>query len=190
MALALWKVDLPAVCGLRVFDGKHSALVWANSAAEAKQAVAAASTSDIDAAWLSGTTTEITQPTENYVGWVFTVILGDNAITKSYTGLALDDIDDVGVGLKTALNTSAIDGADYTAGTNLLLIAEGGGADDLGDEASITFTVTPPAGLFPTGYIVDSASFFTSLVQDGAADDDLSVVLVNGLPGSVTFIAG
>jgi hypothetical protein len=187
MALTLYKVDLPSICGIQVVDQKKSCLVWANSSADALKQVAAARDGDVDATWLAGTATALTTPTD-YVGWIFSIHLVTHAITASYTAIAADTIDLIGAGLVLALNATAIDHAAYTAGTNTLRVAQGS-SDAMGDD-TFTVTVTPPSGFFPTGYVFDDTVFYASKVQGGLSSADLSVVLLDVLPGGAQFIAG
>jgi hypothetical protein len=62
-------------------------------------------------------------------------------------------------------------GAAYDTGTNILIIAEGSGTDDLGDR-TVSVTVTPPNCVGPL------ASLVSTVVDEGVSTDDLTVVLV------------
>lgn len=112
-------------------------------------------------------------------GMVFTVHIENTVdIDVSYTAQIGDTIDMVGFALVSLLEAAGIANTDYDDTTNVLTIAET--TDNLGDK-QVTVTATY-AAVSPG---VDLTSlFFSTLVDGGAANEALTVVLVAGVtPG-------
>lgn len=153
-------------------------VVFADSAAQAKEVAHAAVPGD-GHAWLSSTTTvtEITAST-NWAGWKFEVAIhsglgteGDQGghVAVTGNGTTLDTVDKIGAALVTELNSlEGIAGAAYTAATNTLTIADA--TDALGDQ-TVRVRISPPGS-------EDSIdSLVGTITHEGVAAAALSVVL-------------
>lgn len=153
-------------------------VVFADSAAQAKEVAHAAVPGD-GHAWLSSTTTvtEITAST-NWAGWKFEVVVqsglgagGDQRGHVAVTGndTTLDTIDEIGAALVVVLNAlDGIAGAAYTAATNTLTIADA--TDALGDQ-TVQVLISPP------GSDASVSSLVGTITHEGVAAAALSAVL-------------
>lgn len=164
----------PARSGLTLRGEVRSMVIFAASAALAKE-VAAASIDGDGLPWSEATATEIVAATD-WAGWTFRAYI--------YGGLGVDNdeaarvevvadattntIDEVGAALVTALNAlSDVSGAAYDNATNVLTVT--GAADSLGDQ-KIGLEIIPPGGSSPVPGLV------------GAITDE-------GLAGAATTVA-
>ena len=176
--------------GLTLTGGNDAALVWADSAEQARSMASAALSGDVPAAaWDNADVFEITSGTE-LEGWVFTINLTDNQapftlISVSVTGTNGQDIDAIGTALATALNATVINGAAYVGASNVLTIVQT--TDNMGDWF-IEMKSTPPANLsypFAT-YFRDPAQhvtgMFGAITAAGAAGIARTVTLVDVKP--------
>lgn len=164
--------------GRTLINDTNAMVVFAFSAAQAKELAHAAVSGD-GHAWLSSTTTvtEITAGT-NWAGWKFEVViqsgLGDEGDQRGHVavtgnGTTLDTVDKIGAALVVALNAlEGIAGADYTAATNTLTIADA--TDALGDQ-TVQVLISPP------GSDVSVSSLVVTITHEGDTADALSVVL-------------
>lgn len=178
--MPLYRLTLKTYSGQTFIEGRNTAEVWANDADEAIELVQDASAvHDNNAAWADATVVEVTQPND-YEAWTFNINIDDGTYEAEYVGLEGDTIEDIAAGLAAALVVETLTASSTGAD---LVIATGGGGDDLGDLA-VVITVTAP-DTYPA--TIASADFYTDLVSEGAAEDALSVTLVNGLGGGVTF---
>jgi hypothetical protein len=175
--MALYLVSLPYSSGVGRRDHTKAVVVEADSSAIAKALVAARWDGDGD--WsVEATATEIaTGVAADMTGFVYRIRVsgedpGDpDAVDLTYTAGAVT-VDQAGTAIAAALNLlDNVAGAAYDTGTNILIIAEGSGTDDLGDR-TVSVTVTPPNCVGPL------ASLVSTVVDEGVSTDDLTVVLV------------
>lgn len=164
--------------GRTLINDTDAMVVFADSAAQAKEVAHAAVTGD-GHAWLSSTTTatEITAST-NWAGWKFEVVvqsgLGAEGDQRGHVavignGTTLDTIDEIGAALVVALNAlDGIAGAAYTGATNTLTIADA--TDALGDQ-TVQVLISPP------GSDASVSSLVGTITHEGDAADTLAVVL-------------
>jgi len=172
--MAFYLVSLPPGAPARVlFNGKSSALVWAETADDAKDMVKSMFDGDANDLW--SVATAVAAPAD-MEGWTVRVrvynpagVSGVEVIADvTATGEAADVLADILAGVVTALNATAdIAGADYATGT--LTVAET--TDALGD-MSVDVWVKPPVFAAPES--VDG--FVTSITDAGASGDALEVV--------------
>lgn len=177
--MAAYIVRQADTSGGTMVGGENAAIVVADNATVAKSIAAAlyGSSADIAARWTAGTATELVAP-DSLEGMRFRVKVvdpSDDSVVAdvTITSVATDDIDDVGGDLATALNaTASIANAAWSAGT--LTIASGSGGDDLGDHVVSCFCY-PNADRHAED--VEIAGVFSSIVDEGAATDPLSVAI-------------
>lgn len=167
-----------SVGGRTLRNDTDAMVVFADSAAQAKEVAHAAVPGDGNA-WLSSTTTvtEIKAST-NWAGWKFEVAIqsglgaeGDQSgrVAVTGNGTTLDTMDKIGTALASALNDlDGIAGAAYTAADNTLTIADA--TDALGDQ-TVQVLISPP------GSDTSVSSLVGTITHEGAAADALSVVL-------------
>lgn len=183
-------VTLALKGGMNLKGGNDSVIVWAEDATQAKSLASAAMSNDVPAAaWTAATATALVVGTE-LEGWTFTINLTDpvtpfTELSISYTGLTGEVVDDIGTALATALNATAIDGAAYNTGTNVLTIVET--TDSMGDWV-IEAYATPPSTATSTSLIgfgdtgARVSGFFGAITAAGAAGIARTSTLVAALP--------
>ena len=183
-------VTLALKGGMNLKGGNDSVIVWAEDATQAKSLASAAMSNDVPAAaWTAATATALVVGTE-LEGWTFTVNLVDpvtpfTELSVSHTATNGQVIDDVGTALATALNATAIDGAAYNTGTNVLTIVET--TDSMGDWV-IEAYATPPSTATSTSLIgfgdtgARVTGFFGAITAAGAAGIARTSTLVAALP--------
>lgn len=156
-------------------NGNDSMIVTAESAADAKLVAKARVTLPSDAAWANATVTEIVDAAD-LEGWRAKInisLAGSTVEEVEVTAASGDDFDDIGGDLVTALNaTASIAGAAYS--TPNLKIAET--TDGIGDHTVTLYFLPPTTWDDPT---INFASFYGTLVHEGASGDALTVVLNN-----------
>jgi hypothetical protein len=172
--MGLYHVQLPADAQFTLVDGKNSAIIVADSTADAKQVLKAYMSIPSDAAWAAATVTALTEGTD-LENWRAKLIIkdtnGDIVETVEVTAASGDDFDDIGGDLVTALNaTDTIAGAAYS--TPNLKIAET--TDGIGDHTVELYFLPPTTWDDPT---INLASLYGTLVHEGASGDALTVVL-------------
>lgn len=183
-------VTLALKGGMNLKGGNDSVIVWAEDATQAKSLASAAMSNDVPAAaWTAATATALVVGTE-LEGWTFTINLTDpvtpfTELSVSHTATNGQVIDDVGTALATALNATAIDGAAYNTGTNVLTIVET--TDSMGDWV-IEAYATPPSTATSTSLIgfgdtgARVTGFFGAITAAGAAGIARTSTLVAALP--------
>lgn len=150
-----------------------SAVVVAETAADAKAMLKSLYGGDSDAAWDNATFTTMAAATD-LTGWTLhlKIIASDETVPVdvSVTGVANDTVDTLAAAAVTALNATApIANASYNGSTNVLSVA--GAADGLGDHRLI-------AEMYAPGQVqVPVPGFIGSIVQSGASGAALTVAL-------------
>jgi len=170
-------VELPSTAQASLPDGANAAVVFAADADDAKSIIKANYTGDSNAAWDAATATEIAAAADMEGFRLRVAVLdADPVIDVTVTAAAADTIDDMGDDMVVALNAlDAIGGAAYNDSTQVLTIAAGSGADDLGDKAVVVELLAPTtmegAGKAPIG------GFVGAITDEGLATADLNVTL-------------
>lgn len=124
------------------YGGSDGMIVFAEDATDAKAICKAQHAGgDSDAAWDGATVTELVEKAD-LEGFVFNILIEDGATIVSdntYTGIAADEIDELGDAMVLVLNATAeIAAASYNDTTNLLTIAAIG--DGIGDH-TVTLSI-------------------------------------------------
>lgn len=182
--MALWLVTHPGGSGATLRGG-NAMIVVATAAADAK-AIAASQFGGDSGGWATATATELTETDVNtaskLTGWIFKIVMhksGETTKEFSLTGAA-HTLDEAGTALAALLNADDdIAGAGYTTATQALIVALGGGNDDLGDWA-VTFTAKPPAVDGSGGQINDPKhcpGLGVVTTDEGAASANLLITL-------------
>jgi hypothetical protein len=157
------------------FDGTNAFVVFAADETDARAMVKAQLGGDANPAWDEATVSPILAGTD-LSGWRLRVVILNSTppLEAEVVGEPGDHVDDLGLAMAAALNaTDLIDGASYTAGTQVLVVAAGSGADDLGDRTISVELRPPPPGAVPIpGGVV-------SIAHQGLATDDLSATLAS-----------
>lgn len=171
MALFLIKMTRP----INTRAGTDGFLVVADDATKARELVASLFLGDDDLKSTNVATADAfsTSAPADLTGFKFSLTLrpGGGGWVKyavSYTAIALDDIDAVGVALAAALVAVGLT-ASYNAGTNVLTVAAIG--DNIGTYI-LTAEARAPAGEQPI------PSFFSTYVAQGIAAAAVKVTLV------------
>lgn len=164
------------------YNGYDGFAAQANSTAEAKALVKGYNPDDVDAVWTNATVTDMTAVLADLTGWTFLVHVNTTIpVNVSVVGIAGDTLDILMARMVTALLTgtgsvgTAIAGtahSAYNTSTNVLTVSSI--ADNIGDK-TITITVTPPTGLFVTGYSWAQTDLVASKVDGGSAGAVLTV---------------
>ena len=145
-----YTVVAPESAGRTLVGGANVQIIFAASAAIAKEVASAKFDSDGDL-WTDATVTEIVADSD-WEGWTFNIrvlggfgVGGADSASESFVGTAADNtIDEVAAALVVLLNALAgIANASYDAGTNILTIASA--ADALGDQ-KVEVDIIPPDG--------------------------------------------
>ena len=157
-------------------DGSNMAVVFAADAADAKAMAQGKFSGDGNASWGAATVTELVEdPTME--GWRLRVRVtppggGPDAYDVTYVGIADDVLDDLGLGMEVLLDAAGLD-SDYDISTQIMIVATGGGGDDLGDH-TLTVEFLPPVDLAPEPIAVPG--FIASgPTHEGAANAVLNV---------------
>lgn len=176
-------VQLPDQSGFTLQGGANTVSVFAEDAADAR--IMAERVSNVDAAdWANATVTEVAEPSD-LLGWRLRCQIldpSDGSVVQdfTYTGIASDALDDMGAGLAALFNVPYT--AAYNATTQVITLATGAGADDLGDQEV-------RVGMFPPDSDSDSgdlrllsetngvASAIDSVTDQGLSTADLEVTL-------------
>jgi hypothetical protein len=182
--MALWKVVRPSNVVKTLKSGVDTMIVSATDATDAKAIATANQTGD--STWADATATELTEINVNtataLTGWRFKIIVftaTPKVFELTAAGASQDTLDEIGAALATLINLDAdISGAAYTAATQTLIVADGGGVDDLGDMA-MTVEVFPPVVQNAQGEQINQnvaiPGFVASITDEGNATDDLVV---------------
>ena len=102
------------------------------------------------------------------------------------TATSADTFDEIAALMVIALNaTDSIGAAAYS--TPNLIIADGGGVDDLGDMAVAVSFLPPITWDDPT---IDFPEFYGTIVDEGASNADLTVALVDVIAPTVLYQLG
>ena len=152
--------------GLSTQNSVKSMIVEADDSAKA---ISMANIQDSgDSPWTDATSTTIAAGVaSDFLGFVYRVRVEGTSLDVSYTGIASDDVDDVGAALVLLLNATTINGSSYSSNT----LDVSSIADNLGDK-TLQVTATPPSS-------VDSLSDLVgTVVDEGIAAAALTVDLV------------
>lgn len=158
-------------------DGTDMVVVFAADAPDAKAMAKALHSGDGNASWDAATATQIAAASD-YEGWRLRVrVTPPNGVADlydfTYTGASSDTIDLMGAGMAALLNVPLT--STYTGATQVLIVATGSGADDLGDH-SVLVEMLPP--LTQSKDPVAIPGFIASgPTHEGSATDDLNVTL-------------
>lgn len=173
-------VTLSATAPSKVLEnGSNAVVVEAEDATDAKTMAEFASTID-GADWAGATVTTIAAPSD-MLGWKVRVIVIDPAAAAgvvalgdfTYTGIATNDLDDMGTGITALIDADANFVSTYTTATQVLEIAEI--ADDLGDHIVLIGFFPPGTDTTLTaGEIGGVTGFVASVVDEGIAAAVLS----------------
>lgn len=168
-------VTLSASSPGRVLEnGSNAVVVEAEDATDAKTMAEFASNID-GADWAGATVTTIAAPSD-MLGWKVRVIVIDPAAAAgvvalgdfTYTGIATNDLDDMGTAVAALIDADANFTGVYTTATQLLQIAEI--ADDLGDHIVLIGFFPPGADtILVSGEIGGVTGFVASVVDQGIA---------------------
>jgi hypothetical protein len=150
-----------AYAGLGSRNGIKGAVVYANDATDAKALLEALYSDDVDGNWANATATAIAAAA-NMVGWTLRVQVltpeGVSLYDVEVIGAGADDtIDEIAALMVIALNATAIDGAAYNSGTQVLTIAET--TDNLGDHHTLVewYAPSPATRKAIPGFVVDKS---------------------------------
>jgi hypothetical protein len=190
MAEGFYRVKVPEDAKTALVEGKDTLVVSAETSAEAILIAKAYLHLPSDAAWAASTPVLLAHVTD-LEGWRMRVLIrdpADDSIVEDVTVTAgsADDFDAIGDLMVIALNaTDSIGAAAYS--TPNLIIADGGGVDDLGDMAVEVFFMPPITWDDPT---IDFDEFYNTIVDEGASNADLTVVLVDVIAPTVLYELG
>jgi len=174
--MSIYTIVLPAGAKSILHDGVTQHVVEAGSSAEALVAVKAVSSKDMDVVWDQATITTLVQDLE---GVVFTITVAEGTPEVfAYTGLADDTWEEVGTALEVLCEvpyTSAWTPDSAADKHGVLLIATGGGTDDLGD------MVVTVSAIGPNGEVLTDL-FFGDLTSEGASNANLEAIILADCP--------
>ena len=172
--MSIWTLTHPETAKSLLHNGIDTMIVEADSAAQAKVLAEAYSSVDTNTPWADATAVTLAQDLE---GVVFTIVVDadDTPATFAYTAVADDTWADVGTALElltevTYTSTWTPEATHGLVGT--LLVATGGGTDDVGDK-TLAATATGPNGEDLT------AKFFGNIVSEGESTDNLTVDILS-----------
>lgn len=178
MTAYLVRLD-PKTSGMTSIDGMRAVVVEAGNSTIAKQMAGIAAYADPEA-FLADTgiddASEVILGDTDWEGWTFMVTIhsgfgagDDEPFTVTHVGAAGEDTDDVGAALVALLNANDdIASAAYNSTGEILTAA--GSADGFGDQ-KLSLRVIPP------GETVSVSSLVGTIVDEGVAAADLTVVL-------------
>lgn len=190
MAEGFYYVPLPAGAKLDLVEGKDTLIVSAETSAEAILTAKAALHLPSDAAWAASTPVLLAHDVD-LEGWRMRVHVTDPAddstvVDVTVTATSADTFDEIAALMVIALNaTTPIGAAAYS--TPNLIIADGGGVDDLGDMAVDVSFLPPSTWDDPT---IDFDEFYDTIVDEGASNADLTVVLYDVVAPTVLYQLG
>ena len=173
----IYTVVLPAGAKALLHDGITQHVVEAGSSAEALVAVKAMSSEDMNVIWDQATITEKVQDLEGVVFTITVDALGANEIF-AYTGLADDDWEDVATALEVLAEvtyTSSWTPDSVADKHGVMVVATGGGTDDVGDKTMTATAIGPNAEDL-------SALFFGDITSEGASNANLEVIVLADCP--------
>jgi hypothetical protein len=175
--MATYRVVLPSSVRSQLYDGITEVVVEAVTEAMAKTLAKGAHDNDLDHLWDSASVEEMTQDLD---GVVFTITVDPSGTPQQfqYTGLSGDGWEEVAAALELLCEVPYTSSWTPESTHNMygtLLIATGGGTDDLGDK-EVTATAIGPNGENLT------AEFFQNIVDQGIATDNLSVDILATCP--------
>jgi len=190
MAEGFYYVKVPETAKTLLVEGKDSLVVSAESSAEAILAAKAYLHLPSDAAWAASTPVLLEHDVD-LVGWRMRVLITDPADDSvvedvTVTGTSADTFDEIGDLMVIGLNATASIGAAAYSTPNLI-IADGGGVDDLGDMAVAVSFLPPITWDDPT---IDFPEFYGTIVDEGASNADLTVVLNDVVAPTVLYELG
>lgn len=177
--MAIFLVE--ALDALGKVDGVSSYLVEAADATRAKELCQSQNAGD--APWQSATVTTIATPfAADLAGWRYRIRVSKlpagtepDDIDVSYTAIASDTNDLIGAALVPLINATKIDGANYTAGTDTLVVAAG--SDNMGDR-TLRVETYPPGAKEP----LPNSPLVSTIVHQGATGAVLSVIIPQPAP--------
>lgn len=183
--MSIYHIQLDADGGKTLKEGVNSAVVIADSAADAKQIMKAYLGLPADGAWAGGTVTEITEAVD-LENWRAQITIkdtsGDLVERVTVTGGSGADFDAIAALLVTALNaTDSIAGAAYS--TPNLTIAET--TDNLGD-CTVEVALLPPTTWNDPS--IGLASLFGTITHEGNQADALAVVMLDIVLPEVKYV--
>ena len=172
--MGIYRVRLTEDGKITLNEGKDTAIVIAESTAEAKLVMKAHTGLPSDEAWAAATVSQVSEGTD-LADWRAKISIYDTGAalveTVTVTGVTVADFDSIGALLATALNlTSSIAGAAYA--TPNLTVAET--TDTLGDHTVVVEFLPPITWDDPT---IPFPSFWGTITHEGAGGDALAVVL-------------
>ena len=175
--MSIYTIALPASARTLIHDGIISHVVEGGSSAEALVAVKALYSTDLDVVWDQATITTLAQDLE---GVVFTITVDAASANEvfAYTGLAGDDWEDVATALEVLAEVTYT--SSWTPDTvadkhGIMVVATGGGTDDVGDKTMTATAVGPNSEDL-------SALFFGDITSEGASNANLEVVVLADCP--------
>lgn len=190
MSEGFYYVKVPEDAKTHLVEGKDALIVSAETSAEALLAAKAALHMPSDAAWASATPVLLAHDAD-LEGWRMRVHVTDPAddstvVDVTVTATSADTFDEIAALMVIALNaTTPIGAAAYS--TPNLIIADGGGVDDLGDMAVAVSFLPPITWSDPT---IDFDEFYDTIVDEGASNADLTVVLYDVIAPTLLYELG
>jgi hypothetical protein len=190
MAEGFYKVKVPEDAKTALVEGKDTLIVSAESSAEAILTAKAYLHLPSDAAWAASTPVLLAHDVD-LEGWRLRVHVTDPAddstvVDVTVTATSADTFDEIGDLMVIALNaTDEIGAAAYS--TPNLIVADGGGVDDLGDMAVAVYFLPPITWDDPS---ISFPAFYGTIVDEGASNADLTVVLNDVVAPTVLYQLG
>lgn len=190
MAEGFYRVKVPEDAKTALVEGKDTLIVSAETSAEAILAAKAYLHLPSDAAWAASTPVLLAHDAD-LEGWRFRILITDPAddsvvVDVTVTATSADTFDEIAALMVIALNaTTPISAAAYS--TPNLIIADGGGVDDLGDMA-VACSFLPPITWDDS--TIDFDEFYDTIVDEGASNADLTVVLYDVIAPTVMYQLG
>jgi hypothetical protein len=171
--MAAYRVTKPVGAVGQSYGGSDGMVVFAENATDAKAiAKAQHAGGDSDSAWDGAVVTELVERTDLET-FVFRILIEDGATIVSeniHTGIAADEIDELGDAMVILLNATAeIAAASYNDTTNVLTIAET--TDAIGDHTA-TVTISKNGTEIPglVGAVTDEGAGGAALSVQLATD--------------------
>ncbi len=175
--MPIYTITLPAGAKSILHDGITQHVVEGASSAEALVAVKAVSSADMNVVWDQATITTLVQDLEGVVFTLTVDAAGANEVF-TYTGLADDTWEEVATALEVLAEVTYT--SSWTPDTvadkhGVMVVATGGGADDVGDKTLTATAVGANAEDL-------SASFFGTITSEGASNANLEVIVLADCP--------
>jgi len=185
--MGIYHVQLPADSRITLVEGKDTAIVVADSVADAKQIMKAYTGMPSDDQWADAVVTAITEGAD-LADWRARITIKDTAGAVvervTVTAVTVADFDTIAALLVTALNaTASIAGASYS--TPNLTIAET--TDGLGDH-TVEVAFLPPATW--DNPEIALAGLFGTITHEGASGAALAVVMLDATLPAVKYQVG